>query len=172
MDRFLITHPSFYPKIHAILQNAKNLGASKIYIRDETIAKNTLYKIANCALEFDFEIFINHCIFKCDWMKNCHLHLKTSELNLLSNYHKKSFKISCSAHNLAQINIANNANYIFLSPIFATKNKTPLGMEIFSKIPDSLKSKIYALGGINEANLALFKDLNIAGIAGISMFEC
>ncbi len=82
--------------------------------------------------------------------------------------------IGYSAHSIDEVTyaLACGADYCTLSPIFSTPNKgTPLGMEVFYQIPKSLRSRIIALGGINNYHIPLLKELGLLGFAGIRCFE-
>mgnify|MGYP001173442729 FL=1 len=90
----------------------------------------------------------------------------------------KKIEIIGSAHNVQEIQkkIMQGCNKIFLSPLFPTKDYQKskiLGIHKFNSIRRlfSNKTKIYALGGINEINLRKLILHNIEGMGSISILE-
>ncbi len=91
----------------------------------------------------------------------------------INNYpKKKNFIIIGSAHNLKDIKIKEKqgVDAIFLASLF-NKKKTFLGMEKFKILKKQTKTKIIALGGINESNIKKIRLLNVFGFAAISFFK-
>ena len=89
------------------------------------------------------------------------------------NYKTKSnFLIIGSAHNLKEIRIkeTQQVNQIFISSIFK-KEKNYLGLYKFKNLSKNTEKKIIALGGINKKNLSKINLLDVAGIAGIGLFD-
>ena len=96
------------------------------------------------------------------------------DLKLNSYNLKKKFILLGSAHTLKEIRHKERqrVKYIFLSPIFKTnKNKRYLGIYRFSILTKLTNNSIVCLGGINKTNLKSVKNLNISGIASISLFN-
>ena len=85
---------------------------------------------------------------------------------------KSSFLIIGSAHNLKEITIKENqkVNQIFISSIFK-KEKNYLGLYKFKNLSKKTVKKIIASGGINKKNLSKINLLDVAGIAGIGLFD-
>ena len=90
----------------------------------------------------------------------------------------KKIEIIGSAHNVQEIQkkIIQGCNKIFLSPLFHTKDYKKceiLGIHKFNSIRRLFlnKTKIYALGGINEINLKKLILHNIEGMGCISILE-
>lgn len=171
LDRFLITTPDFYSNITENLAYAKNLGASKVYVRDTSLAPEILGAFMESCLKYDMVLFINaiKAYFACGVGG---IHLKSAELARIDEI-PRHLRTSYSAHSLEDIEVAYNrgVDCIFISPIFAVKDKgRALGVEILGKIPLRFRHKIYALGGINASNLAQIAAFGIKGVAGIRMF--
>jgi len=83
----------------------------------------------------------------------------------------KHFKIIGSAHNLKEIRDKSKqgCNEIFLSPIFKiNKSKNFLGIIKFNLIKLNCKTKLIALGGINQQNFKRLKSVKLQGFASIS----
>ena len=86
---------------------------------------------------------------------------------------KKKFRIIGSAHNRQQIYIKERqqADAIFLSPIFKMETKKHMGIYRFLFLQNLTKRKTIALGGINHQNIKKIKMLKTYGFAGISYFK-
>ena len=87
---------------------------------------------------------------------------------------KKNFLLLGSAHNYNEIKIKERqgVKIIFLSPLFKTKNyKKGLGVIKFNLLSLLSKTKIIALGGINNRNFRKLKITNASGFSGISYFK-
>ena len=95
-----------------------------------------------------------------------------NNINHLSYKFRKKFLIIGSAHNLKEIRIKEKqlVKKIFISSIFK-KEKNYLGIYKFKKLSKLTKTKIIALGGINQNNLKKIKLLNISGFAAINFFK-
>tara|TARA_S200000501_G_scaffold260815_1_gene244779 strand:- start:2635 stop:3171 length:537 start_codon:yes stop_codon:yes gene_type:complete len=96
------------------------------------------------------------------------------DLNFNSYNFKKKFILLGSAHSLKEIRHKERqkVKYIFLSPIFKNdKNKRYLGIYKFSNLRKLTNNSIICLGGIKKNNLKTVKNLNISGVASISLFN-
>jgi len=95
-----------------------------------------------------------------------------NNINHLSYKFRNKFLIIGSAHNLKEIKIKEKQRVkkIFISSIFK-KEKNYLGIYKFIKLSKLTKTKIVALGGINQNNLKKIKLLNISGFAAINFFK-
>jgi len=85
---------------------------------------------------------------------------------------KKKFKLLGSAHSIKEIRIKEKQGIksIFLSSIFK-KNQNYLGIYKFKLMKNYTRSKIIALGGINNENLKTLKLINVSGFSGITFFK-
>lgn len=176
IDKFLITNPKFYANIDNNILYAASLGVSKVYLRDLDLSENLLVSFLDSCKKYNILLFIN---FISEFLSCNHttrdisgIHLKARELHLADKI-PTNLLISYSAHSLDDVINAYNLNvdFIFLSPILFVEGKMPpLGIDYLNKIPDIYKSRIYALGGINNDNIVDFCALGIRGVAGIRMF--
>lgn len=197
LEIFLITHNN-YNAILSAMPRLKKCGVTKIYLRDKHLDSRILRDFLTFD---SLEIFINYNAnlpHNKIHLKSNELHLARS---LRESYAKRfecesfgdsrdlcanrfmcesaqdlcaNLKLSYSAHSLSDILNAHKAriDYIFISPIFAVENKNPpLGIDFLAQIPHEIRSKIFALGGINANNIKDFENLGIAGIAGIRIFD-
>ena len=85
---------------------------------------------------------------------------------------KKNFTILGSAHDIKEIRFkeTQKVSRLFISSIFK-KNKNYLGIYRFIILKKLTKTKIIALGGINENNIKKLSLVNCAGFAAIRYFE-
>ena len=85
---------------------------------------------------------------------------------------KKNFTILGSAHDIKEIRFkeTQKVSRLFISSIFK-KNKNYLGIYRFIILKKLTKTKIIALGGINENNIKKLSLINCAGFAAIRYFE-
>ena len=90
----------------------------------------------------------------------------------LSFNFKKNFVLLGSAHSIKEINIKEKqgVSSIFISSIFK-KNSNYLGLNKFKILQNFTKSKVIALGGIDNKNLKLLNLTKVSGLSGISFFK-
>ena len=87
------------------------------------------------------------------------------------------FLVGVSCHTLAQAHAAETAgaDYILLSPIFATPSKLaygpPLGLDRLRDVTASAKVPVFALGGIGVDVVKSCLAAGATGIAGIRVFQ-
>jgi thiamine-phosphate pyrophosphorylase len=91
------------------------------------------------------------------------------------NWQKPSWLVTAAAHSPKALLRAERlgAHAALLSPVFTTTshpNSKPLGVIQFASWCRTSPLKIYALGGVTQANARRLKGCNIQGIAGISDF--
>lgn len=198
LEIFLITHNN-YNAILSAMPRLKKCGVTKIYLRDKHLDSRILRDFLTFdSLEIFINYNANLPHNKIH-LKSNELHLARSlresyakrfecesrESNSSDSRANRdlpksaqdlcaNLKLSYSAHSLSDILNAHKAriDYIFISPIFAVENKNPpLGIDFLAQIPHEIRSKIFALGGINANNIKDFENLGIAGIAGIRIFD-
>ena len=98
---------------------------------------------------------------------------KSLNLNNFRN-NRKNFTILGSAHNILELKFKERqgVDFIFLSPLFLTKNyQNSLGVIRFNLISRKTKKPIIALGGLRKNNLNKIKLINAAGLSGITLFN-
>ncbi len=90
----------------------------------------------------------------------------------LSYQTRNNFIVIGSAHNIKEIRIKElqKTNLIFISSIFK-KNKNYLGINKFSNMKKTTKTKVVALGGVSKKNIKKLRLINCFGFAGISYFK-
>jgi thiamine-phosphate pyrophosphorylase len=107
------------------------------------------------------------------------VHLPSQGLRLrdLKSWFPPDFIAGVSIHSIREgrLAAAQGADYVLLGPVFPTPSKArygpALGLEYLRRARASLSVPIFALGGINQGNVALVLDIGVAGVAGISLFQ-
>jgi len=96
------------------------------------------------------------------------VHIPSSKLEEISNF-KNKITIA-STHNPLEIQKAQKADYITFSPIFESKNRCGLGVEVLNQIC-SLHPKVIALGGIiTQKEVEEIKKSKACGFGSIRYF--
>jgi len=77
--------------------------------------------------------------------------------------------VGMSCHDHGEVERAQGADWIFLSPVFSVPSKgaRPLGVAGFADLAAHTRSPAYALGGVDASNAAACLDAGAAGIAAI-----
>lgn len=132
-----------------------------------TIAKaNNLITFLGKSLRMSLEAKTNGVHFS-DRDKSWRNYLMYQKLN-------PNFLLSCSCHSEKAIRKAHNFKIktIFYSPIFKTDshpNDKTIGHNRLAKMISNRNYQIYALGGINNNNISLLRNLKMKGIGAISL---
>ncbi len=87
------------------------------------------------------------------------------------------FTIGLSCHSLEEAREAEStgADYIFFGPIFETPSKRefgkPQGIEMLAAVCGAVKTRVIAIGGVNEENAARCIRAGADGITAIRLFQ-
>ena len=134
-------------------------------------------------VKYDIEPIVNLSSFKIEILSFLHkygirigLHFKENDIdmldrNVIDNIDGITFY---SAHNLSSARYALNLgiDYITISPIFYDKGNKALGIEFLRQMPDEIKCRCFALGGVNSINrINLVAESGVFGFASISYFS-
>ncbi len=98
---------------------------------------------------------------------------KSLNLNNFKNK-RKNFTILGSAHNILELKRKEQqgVDFIFLSPLFLTKNyQHNLGIIRFNLITQETKKPVIALGGVRKNNINKINLINVVGLSGITLFN-
>lgn len=77
---------------------------------------------------------------------------------------------SCHTFEEAAVAVAAGYDYIFFSPVFATRSHpdvAPVGLEALRRVCETLPIPVFALGGVNRNNERLCFEAGAYGVAGI-----
>lgn len=148
-----------------------------IQLRAKNLIESDYLELATKVLEatrsYDVKVMLN-CSLDCfDQVKAHGLHL-TSELLMSLNKRPlpDHYIVSAACHNIEQLKQAESigVDFVALSPVLQTKTHPeakPLGWELFSKLCQSTKVPVYALGGLTQKHLEQVISLGAYGIAAI-----
>ena len=139
------------------------------------IREKNLVEIAKACKKKRYKLFVSNNIKLALKFKADGIYVPSfNKSSRFTNLEKKNFIILGSAHNQKEIaeKIAQNCKAIFLSPLFHVKKSNKfLGIHKFNLLTTIRKTKIFALGGINENNLRKLKLLKVKGFGGIGLFK-
>jgi thiamine-phosphate pyrophosphorylase len=165
---YFITDPS-YP-FEKILQAIKTHKPTFVCYRNkEYFDENEIKEFASFAKDYS-KVFIN-----LDSLKDKKLlelfdgvHIPSSKLDEIPNYKNKI--IIASTHNPFEVQKAKDANYITFSPIFQSKNRCGLGIEVLNHICN-MHPNVIALGGIiSDKEVEEIKKSKAKGFGSIRFF--
>jgi thiamine-phosphate pyrophosphorylase len=131
--------------------------------------KEIIY-LLDFARKYSKFIFINYTSLKTPEIlkKTDGIHLPSSKLDLIETYKNKI--IIASTHNTDEIKKASKADYITFSPVFDSKNRKGLGVEVLNEICE-IHQNVIALGGIKtEKEIQNIKLSKATGFAAIRYF--
>jgi thiamine-phosphate pyrophosphorylase len=168
LKKYLITDPNFYPDFKQNLTSAiEKHQPNFICFRDKNSTKNAKLAI-EIAKYYKIPIIVNQ-YFELLNLGFDGVHLTSSQLHLIDNF--KNYLTFSSTHSNEEIEKAQNSDFITFSPIFNSKGRTGLGIEVLNKICDKTPSKVFALGGIvTEKEVNEIKNSNAYGFASIRYF--
>ena len=162
------------------LQQALASGAKIFYLRDQSQYFNQQFMasvITQCA-EHDVRLVVSDLVVAKRW-PGVGLHLSSRNLALAdtgSLGDLSSFPLlGASCHNKEDLLKARvqKVDYAFLSPVNETSShplQAPLGLDKFARLIRDAGTPIYALGGMQKADLNWVKCMGGQGIAAISEF--
>ena len=165
---YFITDPS-YP-FEKILEAIKTHKPTFVCYRNkEYFDKNEIKEFVKFAKNYS-KVFINLDSLKEKELLDLFdgIHIPSSKLNEIPHY-KNKITIA-STHNIKEVKKAKDANFITFSPIFDSKNRKGLGVEVLNKIA-SLHPNVIALGGIiSDKEVELIKKSKAIGFGSIRYF--
>lgn len=184
-DKYMITgeftnDTGFLGKI----QQAINNGITLIQLRAHHLEVNNYLKLCKKTFELchknNIKLMLNTSVkmyIKFDAHNFSHgLHLTSNELKIYSNnLSDKKILLAASIHNEAELILAQQKRMSFavLSPVHKTSSHPdaiPVGWDFFRQITDKAIIPIYALGGMQLADLQRSKELGGQGICAIGLF--
>ncbi len=96
------------------------------------------------------------------------IHFPSSKLHLINNF--QNLITIASTHSKEEVKKAKNADFITFSPIFESKNRKGLGVEILNEIR-LLHKNVIALGGIiSDKEVKKIKNTKAIGFGSIRYF--
>jgi thiamine-phosphate pyrophosphorylase len=145
LKKYLITDPKFYPNFKLNLINSiEKYQPDYICFRDKTSTKNAKLAV-EIAKYYKIPIVVNQYVELLN-LGFDGVHLTSSQLHLIDYF--KNYLTFSSTHSLKEVKNAKNSEFITFSPIFNSKGRKGLGIEVLNKICKKTPSKVFALGGI------------------------
>ena len=168
MHSYLITDPNYYQNFKSTLTNSiEKYNPDFICFRDKTSTKNAKLAI-EIAKYYKIPILVNQYIELLN-LGFDGIHLTSNQLYLIDNF--KEYITFASTHNINEVNMAKNSNFITFSPIFASKGRDGLGIDKLNEIVEIAKPKVFALGGIiSDIEVEEIKKSKAYGFASIRYF--
>jgi thiamine-phosphate pyrophosphorylase len=165
---------SMFPAIEAALQ----AGVRAVQLREKDLAVRELLDTARLmkALtdKYNAKLFINDRVdialaVEADGV---HLGQKSIPAKAVRDTWGDRFIIGVSVHGLREAGEAEGADFITLGPIYDTPSKrnygTPLGPSIIGQAKGTYRLPVFAIGGINTANI---QEVGSAGADGIAVIS-
>jgi len=145
LHSYIITDPNYYQNFKSTLTNSiEKHNPDFICFRDKTSTKNAKLAI-DIAKYYKIPIIVNQYIELLD-LGFDGIHFTSNQLHLIDEF--KEYITFASTHNLDEVNMAKNSDFITFSPIFASKGRDGLGVDKLNEIVEIAKPKVFALGGI------------------------
>ncbi|NPA55070.1 MAG: thiamine phosphate synthase [Epsilonproteobacteria bacterium] len=168
MFSYLITDPNYYQDFQTTLTQAIiKHNPDFICFRDKFSTKNAKSAV-EIAKYYDIPIFVNQYT-ELLGLGFDGVHLTSNQLHLINHYTQC---LTCaSTHSLQEVQQAQNSDFITFSPVFKSKGRDGLGIEMLNQIVNSTNSKVFGLGGIvSEKEVSAIKHSKAYGFASIRYF--
>jgi len=165
------------------INEAIEAGIDLIQIREKDLATRPLLELAQSAVErargSSTRIIVNDRLDVGLAAGASGVHLGTQSLpaGAARPVVPAEFLVGVSCHSVQDAVEAEaaGADYLLLSPIFATPSKatygTPLGLAVLQQAVSQVSIPVYALGGIDVEKAKSCLNAGARGIAGISIFQ-
>lgn len=147
------------------VERALKAGVKAFQLREKDLTGRELYFLAKKLREItrrcDTLLFINDRVDIALAVEADGVHLPQNGLpaHLVRKIWKDRFLIGVSAHSLKEAEEASEwVDFITFGPVFYTPSKAqygePLGVENLKKVKETIKCKVFAIGGIKLENLS------------------
>lgn len=177
MNLIVITTGEFFPKEADLLNQMFDAGLERLHVRKPGCSPEELTQFLKTIKPYYLRKIILHQHFEVLSDMNfggIHLreevHQKLSPLQVM-DYSKKLKRfektISASFHNWKDVKEKSGVyDYVFISPVFDSVSKPgyKANSEVLT-IPQGIKTKVVALGGITEPKIPVLKEAGFAGAA-------
>ena len=179
MIRYCITDPQYYGSdtstLHTtLLKLQKQDNFDFICFRDKS-SKNFIDLATTFIKTVEGKkTFLNGDYKLAHKLGFCGVHLTSTQFNDIKKAKELNLEVIISTHTKVEISkaLAEGADYVTYSPIFATPNKgKPKGLEDLKVTTTTTSMKIIALGGItSEKQIQSVKECGVFGFASIRYF--
>jgi thiamine-phosphate pyrophosphorylase len=168
LKKYLITDPKFYPNFKLNLINSiEKYQPDYICFRDKTSIKNAKLSI-EIAKYYKIPIVVNQYVELLN-LGFDGIHLTSNQLHLIDNF--KNYITFASTHSIEEVKKSKNSDFITFSPVFDSKGRNGVGVEVLNQICEITSSKVFALGGIiTQKELNQIRNSKAYGFASIRYF--
>ena len=166
--------------LFANLQHLLNQGIKLIQARLKNLSENKVREFFDCAYALCKEnnalLLVNSGTIKAVEMPCDGIHLTSADLLTWDSRPENLHWLSASCHNQEELEHAQKigVDFVVLSPILKTQTHCeaePLSWEKFEQLVTLCNVPVYALGGMQKADLQTAKFAGGQGIAGIRTFS-
>ena len=163
-----------------VLQEALDGGADAVQLREKDLCGKDLFLLAETARKlthrYTARLFINDRIDVASAVEADGVQLGNASMPIAAARQilGTQRRIGVSVHSLPEAQEAQKAgaDFIVFGPIYFTPSKAsygaPQGLQRLQKVVDKISLPVYAIGGLNQTNIADVKQLGVRGIALIS----
>jgi thiamine-phosphate pyrophosphorylase len=182
MKRYLITSRQYYTDTPAVFRSIlhERIKATQphfVLYRDpfeknpQIFAEHT---VETCRQFEGLKAFVHQDPLLAHKLKADGVHLRSTQFERISEAKSLGLEVIVSTHSIDELKEVQKlgADYATFSPIFATPGKgEPKGIEALKEAVESVKIKIFALGGIvTPMHVQQLKEANPFGFASIRYF--
>ena len=181
-DLYLITDRTLTQgrDLCAVVEQSLKGGARAIQLREKDLGGKELFELADkisvLCQRYNAQLFINDRIDVALAVDAAGVQLgKTSiPIETARALLGAGKSIGYSAHTLEEAKVAarDGADFLLFGPVYFTPSKatygTPQGVAALKALVEKVALSVYAIGGINVANLAATMDTGVRGVALIS----
>ena len=165
---YFITDPAY--SLNQIFEAIKKHRPTFVCYRNKSyFDKKEILEFALFAKEYS-KVFINLDSLKEKEMLKYFdgVHIPSSKLDKIPLFKEKT--VIASTHNLKEANLAKEADFITFSPVFASKNREGVGIEVLNRICEA-HPKVIALGGVvSNREVEKIKKSKACGFGSIRYF--
>lgn len=163
-----------------VLEQALDGGVKAIQLREKDLDGKNLFdlatKVSALCRRYNAELFINDRIDVALAVEAAGVQLGKASLPIAAARALlgTARAIGYSAHSLAEARDAerDGADFVLFGPVYFTPSKAPYGfpqgLTALKNIVEKIALPVYAIGGVNAANLAQAMNTGIHGVALIS----
>ena len=155
--------------LEILAQNAQSIYA--IVLRSVVDVKSASEKLLETCIKQGVLLLAHSNTENIKYCDGIHLNKKSKSIKAVRDIYGAGLIIGYSSHSIdeAKHALKAGANYVFLSPVFKSKDNItePMGIEVFNKAVEEIGDGVFALGGVNTSNYQLITD-KAAGFACMS----
>jgi len=177
MELLIISNPTDIKDENLIVNELFKCGLAVFHLRKPNGSKGSYEKflkeinpgyLSRIALHQHHDLAFDYNINRIHYTEQHRMLLEANSNKLHENMMLENKILSTSIHDLSNLNKLSDYDYVFYGPVFNSISKRGyLGVlaDDFKLVKTDLKSKIFALGGIDNSNIHLANRMNFDGVA-------